>query len=57
LTVVFTASTPTRDLELPISTPVSRAELGNLLPDLLALAAFLSLVLVLAMLRFKKRLD
>jgi len=55
--VVFTASTPSRDLELPISTPVSRAELGNLLPDLLALAAFLSLVLVLAMLRFKKRLD
>jgi len=33
------------------------AELGHLLPDLLALVAFLSVALVLAMLRFKKRLD
>jgi len=33
------------------------AELGQLLPDLLALVAFLSVALVLAMLRFKKRLD
>ncbi len=33
------------------------AELGQLVPDVLALGAFLSIALVLAVLRFKKRLD
>jgi len=37
--------------------PSAAPRLGHLRPDLLALVAFLSVALVLAMLRFKKRLD
>jgi Mn2+/Fe2+ NRAMP family transporter len=44
-------------IPLLLITLLRGAELDQLLPDLLALVAFLSVALMLAVLRFKKRLD